>query len=48
VIDGRVFAMRGGLSPDIPVIEKIDLRQRSDAFPAGRLESDFPWSDPDE
>jgi diadenosine tetraphosphatase ApaH/serine/threonine PP2A family protein phosphatase len=47
VIDGRVFAVHGGLSPDIPVIEKISLLPRNDELPTSGPLCDLAWSDPD-
>lgn len=46
VIDGRVFAVHGGLSPDVPLIEKISLFDRFHELPASGELSDLCWSDP--
>lgn len=48
VIDGEVFSVHGGLSPDIPTIDKIDLIERNDELPATGPFCDLTWSDPDE
>ncbi|OHT15415.1 Ser/Thr protein phosphatase [Tritrichomonas foetus] len=47
VIDNSVFSIHGGLSPSIPLIEKISTYDRNDELPAVGPLCDLCWSDPD-
>jgi diadenosine tetraphosphatase ApaH/serine/threonine PP2A family protein phosphatase len=48
LIDNRVFSVHGGLSPEIPVIEKISLIPRNEELPASGPICDLCWSDPED
>lgn len=48
VIDGKVFSVHGGLSPDIALIEKISTFDRQAELPASGALCDLCWSDPDD
>ena len=48
VIDGKVFSVHGGISPDIPLIEKINTINRNEELPNRGPFCDLTWSDPDE
>jgi diadenosine tetraphosphatase ApaH/serine/threonine PP2A family protein phosphatase len=47
LIDNRVFSCHGGLSPEIPGIQKISLLNRNDELPASGPLCDLCWSDPE-
>jgi diadenosine tetraphosphatase ApaH/serine/threonine PP2A family protein phosphatase len=47
IIDHRVFAVHGGLSPDLPVVEKVSLLFRNEELPTSGPLCDLCWSDPD-
>jgi diadenosine tetraphosphatase ApaH/serine/threonine PP2A family protein phosphatase len=48
VVDGLLFAVHGGLSPELPYVYLIsDLDRRKDVKPEGAI-SDLVWSDPSE
>ena len=47
VIDGRTFAVHGGLSPDLPTVDHIELLDRCAEIPQdGGPLTDLLWSDP--
>lgn len=48
VIDGRVMAVHGGLSPQISRIDEIGLLARAQEVPPEGPMSDLLWSDPEE
>ena len=48
VIDNKVFSVHGGLSPDIPLIEKINMIRRNEELPNYGPFCDLTWSDPDD
>jgi diadenosine tetraphosphatase ApaH/serine/threonine PP2A family protein phosphatase len=48
VIDDKVFSVHGGISPDIPLIEKINMINRNEELPSRGPFCDLTWSDPDE
>lgn len=48
VIANRVFAIHGGLSPEIKLIDQVSLIERSDELPNTGALADLTWSDPDE
>lgn len=48
LIEGRVFAVHGGLSPKINVIETISLWDRYEELPSVGPSCDLCWSDPDD
>eukprot|EP01147_Barroeca_monosierra_P005512 gene5512-7194_t len=47
VIDGRIFCVHGGLSPDICTIDQIRTIDRKQEIPHEGAFSDLVWSDPD-
>jgi diadenosine tetraphosphatase ApaH/serine/threonine PP2A family protein phosphatase len=47
LIDNRIFSCHGGLSPDIPGIEKINLIDRNQEVPVNGPLCDLCWSDPE-
>jgi diadenosine tetraphosphatase ApaH/serine/threonine PP2A family protein phosphatase len=47
IVDHRVFAAHGGLSPDLPVVEKVSLLCRNEELPTSGPLCDLCWSDPD-
>lgn len=47
VVDGRVFAVHGGLSPLLPLTEMISLENRFEEIPPEGPLADLYWSDPD-
>ncbi|KAJ1507501.1 Serine/threonine-protein phosphatase 6 catalytic subunit [Coelomomyces lativittatus] len=48
IIDGRVFCVHGGLSPDIRTLDQIRTIQRNKEIPHDGGFSDLMWSDPDD
>jgi len=48
VIDGKVFAVHGGLSKDIHLVENISIINRVDELPSKGPLCDLCWSDPDD
>ncbi|KAH0795705.1 Serine/threonine-protein phosphatase ppe1 [Histomonas meleagridis] len=48
LIDGKLFCVHGGLSPDIRAIEQIGIYERRKEIPSSGPISDLCWSDPDE
>ena len=44
----RIFCVHGGISPDIPLIEKINTINRNEELPNRGPFCDLTWSDPDE
>ena len=48
LIDGQIFSTHGGLSPDIPLIDKINSFYRVEDVPSSGPLADLTWSDPDE
>ena len=47
IVDGRVFAVHGGLSPTVPLVELISLEDRFREAPSEGSIADLYWSDPD-
>ncbi|KCV67508.1 serine/threonine-protein phosphatase ppe1 [Fonticula alba] len=47
LVDGRVFCVHGGLSPDIRTLDKIHTIQRCREIPHEGAFCDLMWSDPD-
>ncbi|KAH9976245.1 serine/threonine protein phosphatase-like protein [Lactifluus volemus] len=48
VIDGKIFTMHGGLSPDLQSMEQIRRMMRPTDVPDTGLLCDLLWSDPDQ
>ena len=48
IIDNEVFSVHGGISPDIPLIDKINEINRVTEIPAKGPFCDLTWSDPEE
>ena len=48
IIDNDIFAVHGGLSPDIPFIDMISLYDRQDELPPNGPLCDLLWSDPED
>jgi len=48
VVDGSVFCVHGGLSPQISTIDEIQLIDRVQDIPEGEAFTDLLWSDPDD
>lgn len=48
VIDGKIFCVHGGLSPDISTIDHIRLLNRNMEIPHAGSFCDIMWSDPEE
>jgi diadenosine tetraphosphatase ApaH/serine/threonine PP2A family protein phosphatase len=48
LIDGKIFSTHGGLSPEVPLIDKINSLNRVDDIPNTGPFADLTWSDPDE
>jgi len=48
LIDGKVFCVHGGISPDIPLVEMINTFNRFNELPNKGALCDLCWSDPDE
>lgn len=46
--DKKIFAIHGGLSPDVKLIEQIPLIDRQDELPSSGPLADLCWSDPDD
>lgn len=47
-IDNKIFAVHGGLSPDIKLIDQVPLIERQDDLPNQGALADLTWSDPDD
>ena len=47
-IDGKIFCVHGGLSPDIRSIDQIRLIEREQEIPHEGIYCDMVWSDPSE
>ena len=48
IINNAYFCVHGGISPDIPLIEKINMINRNEELPSRGPFCDLTWSDPDE
>lgn len=48
LIDGEIFSTHGGLSPEIPLIDKINSINRVEDVPSTGPFADLTWSDPDD
>lgn len=48
VIDGKVFCVHGGLSPDITTLDQIRLIERNQEIPHEGPFCDLMWSDPED
>lgn len=48
LVDEVIFCVHGGLSPSIPLIEKINLLRRQDELPTEGPLADLTWSDPED
>lgn len=48
VIDDRIFAMHGGLSPDLKDLNQITKLKKPSEIPEGGVLTDLLWSDPAE
>jgi len=48
VVSNEVFAVHGGLSPQLPLIEKINTVNRFEELPSNGPFCDLTWSDPSE
>ncbi|EAY02205.1 Ser/Thr protein phosphatase, putative [Trichomonas vaginalis G3] len=48
IIDNEVFSVHGGISPDIALIEKINMIERNEEIPNKGPFCDLTWSDPEE
>lgn len=48
VVDGKLFAVHGGLSPELPLIECLSLLDRQKELDVTGALSDLSWSDPEE
>lgn len=47
LVDGKVFSIHGGLSPDVTFCESVALLDRQDELPRDGPLCDLCWSDPD-
>lgn len=48
VVDGRIFCVHAGLSPEIKMVDQIDLIDRRREIPQDGAFCDLMWSDPEE
>ena len=48
LIDGQIFCVHGGLSPDIRTLDQIRLIERNQEIPHKGAFCDLVWSDPEE
>ena len=48
LVDNAIFCVHGGLSPDIPIVEKITLLNRNQELQTSGPLCDLCWSDPSE
>jgi len=48
VVDGCVFCVHGGLSPEIRIIDQINIIERPTEIPHEGPFCDLMWSDPDD
>lgn len=48
LIEGKIFSLHGGLSPNIETLEEINKLDRKQELPHEGAMSDLLWSDPDE
>lgn len=46
IVDGKYFAMHGGISPELSKIEQVDKINRFTEVPLDGLFCDLLWSDP--
>ena len=47
IIDGRVFCVHAGLSPEICTLDQINTIERRQEIPVAGAFADLLWSDPD-
>lgn len=48
IIDGRILAVHGGLSPDVRTLDQIRIIARAQEVPHEGAFCDLMWSDPDD
>lgn len=48
LVDSDIFCVHGGLSPSLPLIERISLIERQQEIPTDGPFADLVWSDPEE
>lgn len=48
IVDGRIYAVHGGLSPDISTIDQVRMVERKQEIPHQGSFCDLVWSDPED
>ena len=48
IVDSDIFCVHGGLSPHLPLVERISLIKRQQEIPSDGPFADLVWSDPEE
>jgi serine/threonine-protein phosphatase PP1-1/serine/threonine-protein phosphatase 6 catalytic subunit len=48
VVEGKIFCVHGGLSPDIKTLDQVRLIERRQEIPHEGAYCDLMWSDPDD
>lgn len=48
LVDGRIFCVHGGLSPEIKTLDQIRTIDRKQEIPMDGPYADLMWSDPDD